>query len=295
MTNKALLKVIVPLVLLLVVGFLTDTRAVWARLQAVNLAWFAAAIATFTALTALMARRWQLVAQTYALDLPYRRALREYYLAQLWNQLLPGGVAGDAARAVRLRHEGDLKRAAGSVVQERLLGQLALFMLLLVGFAGAFLWPGGLPWPPFAGWAFWAAIACCALIVALQGRGGSIVGFLQQTGRLAVMPAQVALGVLITALLIFSFYACAAASGTFIPVPALATLIPLILTAMLIPLSVGGWGWREGAAAALFPIIGAAPSAGVAAGVTYGVAMLLASAPALLLLVLPIETTSDAE
>jgi len=65
------------------------------------------------------------------------------------------------------------------------------------------------------------------------------------------------------------------------------TLIPLILTAMLIPLSVAGWGWREGAAAALFPLAGAAPDAGLAASAAFGALMLAAAMPGALWLTRP--------
>jgi hypothetical protein len=56
-------------------------------------------------------------------------------------------------------------------------------------------------------------------------------------------------------------------------------LVPLILAAMLIPLTVGGWGWREGAAAALFPLAGASSVAGVSAGIVFGGAILLSVLP----------------
>jgi hypothetical protein len=50
---------------------------------------------------------------------------------------------------------------------------------------------------------------------------------------------------------------------------------------MLMPLSVGGWGWREAAAAALFPLAEASAGAGVAAGLAYGAVLLVASLPGL--------------
>jgi hypothetical protein len=87
-------------------------------------------------------------------------------------------------------------------------------------------------------------------------------------------------GVVTTISLIFGFYACARATGTLIPAEGWATLIPLILSAMLIPLSVGGWGWREGAAAAMFPLIGVSADAGIAAGIAYGSVLLIAVLPA---------------
>jgi len=284
MEKKALFKVIVPLILLGVVFAFSDMSQVITLLQQLDLLWLGAAILSLTALTALMARRWQLIAHAFDLELPYGRALREYYLAQLWNLLLPGGVAGDAARAVRLRHQGDLKRAAQSVAQERLLGQVALTTVLCVGLLGAAILPGGLPWPAFTGWVVLAGFALATAIVILMPGDGFTAKFLQQTRKLALMPVQIGLSAIITALLIFSFYACAAATGTHIPVAGLTTVIPLILSAMIIPLSIGGWGWREGAAAALFPIIGASASAGVATGITYGIAMLIAAAPAVVFL-----------
>jgi uncharacterized membrane protein len=50
---------------------------------------------------------------------------------------------------------------------------------------------------------------------------------------------------------------------------------------MLVPLSVAGWGYREGAAAAVFPLIGASAAAGVSASVVFGAVMLGASLPGL--------------
>lgn len=93
-------------------------------------------------------------------------------------------------------------------------------------------------------------------------------------------PAILGHALLATGLLIFSLYACARATGTVIPPEGWATVLPLILCAMLIPLSVAGWGWREAAAAALMPMIGAAPAAGIALGLCYGALMFLASLPA---------------
>ncbi|WP_168769393.1 hypothetical protein [Yoonia sediminilitoris] len=49
---------------------------------------------------------------------------------------------------------------------------------------------------------------------------------------------------------------------------------------MLVPLSVAGWGWREGAAAVLFPPTGATPSVGIAMGIAYGAIMTIAALPA---------------
>jgi hypothetical protein len=48
---------------------------------------------------------------------------------------------------------------------------------------------------------------------------------------------------------------------------------------MLIPISVSGWGLREGAAAALLPIAGATASGGLAASVAFGLTFIAAVLP----------------
>lgn len=262
----------------------TDAGSVLTRLQSVDVVWVSLAVVALTLATLSMARRWQIVARAFDIKLSYAVALREYYLAQLVNAVVPGGVAGDVARTLRTRHAADLPRAAQSVMAERLLGQMAILGLMFVGFSVAILVPGGLDWAAL-GWIVLAALSGgCAATWGLS-RGDTATGrFIRTTLTLLRRPEPLSHGVITTACLIFGFYACARATGTIIPAAGWATLIPLVLCAMLIPLSIGGWGLREGAAAALFPIVGAPASAGVATGITYGLVMLIAVLPAGLLL-----------
>jgi hypothetical protein len=55
----------------------------------------------------------------------------------------------------------------------------------------------------------------------------------------------------------------------------------MILLAMLIPLTIGGWGLREGAAAWLFPLAGATAAEGLAASVAFGLVFLCVALPGL--------------
>lgn len=258
-----------------------DTQAVMAQLRGVSVAWLAAAVAALTAVTVLMAKRWQILARSFEVEIAYPRALGEYYLSQLVNLVLPGGVAGDVTRAVRQRHGATLARAAQSVVADRILGQGAMFSVLGIGMIVALLWPGGIDWPPAAWAAVFAALGAIGALWVLTRFNTATGRFLREVAGLF---GQVRLGLLsamIVGLLVFSFYACARATGTHVPPAGWLTLIPLVLSAMLVPLSVGGWGWREGAAAALSPLIGAAPSAGIATGIAYGAAMMIAALPGL--------------
>ena len=281
-----LIKLTVSALCLIALLWWTDATAVLARLQGADTTWVALAVLAVTGATLSMAHRWQIAARAFGIELRYPVALREYYLAQLVNTVLPGGVAGDVTRAVRVRSAADMTRAAQSVMAERLLGQIAMLCLMCAGFCVALWLPGGPDWS-LLGWIVVLCLAGAGGVAWALSRAAHATGrFLRHVLGLGRQPKMLAHGALTTFCLIFGFYACARATDTILPPEAWATLIPLVLCAMLIPLSVGGWGWREGAAAALFPIIGAPASAGVATGITYGVVLFVAVLPAAALLLM---------
>lgn len=269
-------KLIVSVGAMIALLYLVGADEVWAHVRGADWRWLGVAGLCLTAVCALMARRWQIVASGFGLHLGYTHALREYYISQLVNQVLPGGVVGDASRAIRARQAADLKRAALSVVAERALGQLVMFGLLGLCLGVAMLVPGGIEWP------IWASFLPAAVFV------GLILAFRHVQASATAMHWRRWsfwwLSILIVILLVAGFFASAKAVGADMSIEAVVTVVPLVLTAMLIPLSIGGWGWREGAAAALFPLAGETAGLGVATGIVYGAMLLLVSLPALFLL-----------
>jgi hypothetical protein len=77
------------------------------------------------------------------------------------------------------------------------------------------------------------------------------------------------------------FMLASAAIGAPLPRLAAVTAIPLCLLMMLIPATIAGWGAREAAAAALWPLFGYPASDGVAASILYGILALVGAAPGL--------------
>ncbi|MBD3766253.1 MAG: flippase-like domain-containing protein, partial [Rhodobacterales bacterium] len=84
---------------LAVLWHLADGPQAARRLAGADPGWLLAGLAALTLQTVLSALRWRLTAAQFGIRLGAAEALREYYLAQIVNQLLPGGVVGDAARA----------------------------------------------------------------------------------------------------------------------------------------------------------------------------------------------------
>jgi uncharacterized membrane protein YbhN (UPF0104 family) len=279
----------VPLAILAALWVWADGPGVLHRLAAADPWWLLAGLAALLGQTVLSGLRWRRVARALGQDIAAGRAVREYFVAALGNQMLPGGVAGDAARAWRARGLAGLGPAAGAVAAERLAGQVALAAVLAAGMAAS-LAAGAIRWPPVLPWAVLAVLAALATALALAARGGHAAGRAIRALRGAAGPLA-GLSTAIVALNLAGFACAARATGTALGPEAVVTVVPLVLTAMLVPASVAGWGWREGAAAALFPLAGATAQAGVAAGVAFGLVMLAAALPGAFWLVRPPHTT----
>ena len=252
----AMLRICVTFAILGLLWHLTDGPQVLALLAQTDWPWLLAALATAHGQVLLSALRWRLTAAQLDQSLRKRDAIGEYYLSQCVNLAVPGGVLGDAGRALRQRHQAGMLRAAQAVVLERLVGQVALFAVLFCGFIAAIAVPGGLVVP---GWVSdivgWLALGLVGVVVLgavlarLPGpvaRAAAGFGAALRLGLLArgVWPRQVGLSVAILACNLSSFAFCAIATGTDLPLVAVVTVLPLILTVMMIPLSVGGWGLR---------------------------------------------------
>lgn len=292
---RRVLKLAAVLGLLVLLWQVADGPAAVALLQQADPRWLAAAVLALSLQTLLSAQRWRITAAQLGLTLSVSTAVREYYLAQALNQFLPGGVLGDAGRALRTRGEAGLLVAGQAVLFERLAGQIGLIAVLIFGLLGALVFPVRIDWPVSLQGVLLGvllgATACCAMLGLGLHKPGlrdrPVTRFLRELAHALAAPdvwlRQVLLSFGTALCNVGAFAFCAAAVGAPLPVPVAAVIVPLILFAMLLPVSIGGWGLREGAAVALLPTIGAAASEGLAASVAFGLSFLLATLPGLLL------------
>jgi uncharacterized membrane protein YbhN (UPF0104 family) len=284
------LAVIVCPVLLVWLVMVADPTKVVAALAAVPPGDVLLALAIVQIQVVLSAVRWRFTARRLDHEISLPVAVREYYVGSFLNLILPGGMGGDALRAYRNRtgDDGGWKRPAAAVLLERLSGQLAFFLLTGIGLVA---WPlfmadrlpdGLLP----------LALVCLALLTAAAGLG-FVFGRIRLSSRLDAMrphlvaafwrdgafAVQIGLSALVVAGYIATFVVAAKAVGTPLPVVAAVTVIPLCLLTMVIPISLGGWGTREAAAAALWPLLGFSSAEGLSASLLYGAISLIGVAP----------------
>lgn len=271
-----------------------EPQAIVAEVQRLSAGWVALALAVSTLQIMLCAWRWQFTAGLIGVPLRFSYALHEYYLALLVNQLLPGGVLGDAGRAHRHASQAQSRgRAWRAVIIERASGQVAVAMLTLTALLLSPLWHNALGVTALT--AVGLSVVGLAMIAAIgllqrqrlsnglsrmphwsQALAGDIKRGLL---RRSVWPRQ-----LLSSLMIVLSYGlvmvCAArAIGVALPALEVLALAPVLLLAMLIPFSVAGWGLREGTAAGVWMLVGLSPAQGVAVSMAYGVLVLLASLP----------------
>jgi uncharacterized membrane protein YbhN (UPF0104 family) len=252
-----------------------------------------AAVSLTAATTVCSAWRWRVVARALGVDIGLPGAAGAYYRSLFLNSVLPGGVLGDVHRAVTHgRRAGDVARGVRAVAWERLCGQVIQAVVTAVVLLT-------LPSPvrpalPYV-LAGVAGVAGCAVLV-LRGaarRGRSRLTRVTRAfaadlrgGLLAagVWPQLALASVLVVAGHTATFVIAARVAGCTAPLGELVALLMVVQTAAVVPVSVGGWGPREGAAAWAFAAAGLGAATGVKVSTLYAVLMLVAVSPGACLL-----------
>lgn len=236
--------------------------------------------------------RWRFTAARVGQTIALGDAIGEYYLTSLVNLALPAGIGGDALRAARATQGSSAGGATvvRAVVLERFAGQVALFALAVIGVAS---WIGSSDVPLPDG----------TIVVLLVPPGAllTVAALIWISRRLLpehwlsnlgpdirrswfaghAWLVQGGLSITIALLYVAAFGAASAAIGAALPWMALLAFVPLTLLTMLLPVSIGGFGLREAAAAALWPLAGFSAAEGLAASVLYGLIAVLGASPGL--------------
>jgi len=247
------------------------------------------AAVTLTVLTSVCsAWRWRVVALALGADIDLRRATGAYYRSLFLNSVLPGGILGDVHRAVTQgRRAGDVGQGVRAVAWERLCGQVIQAVVTAVVLLT-------LPSPvrpalPYVLAGVAVIAGCAALVVGGAARRGrsrparaarAIAADLRR-GLLVpgVWPQLTLASLLVVAGHTATFVIAARVAGCTAPLGELIALLMVVQIAAGIPLSVGGWGPREGVAAWAFAAAGLGAANGVTVATLYAVLMLAAVAP----------------
>lgn len=294
-------KLLVSLALLVLVARGIDLEAVGGLVLALSPASALAAVLSLTSIAVVSALRWGLVIGAIGPPQPFGRVLSLMFIGSFFTQMLPTSVGGDAVRIWRLsRHGVAVDRAFIGVMLERISGLLALVFMV----AGGVFWLGPALSPPVLGYLLLAslpvllaglALLCCldCLPRGLQelplvGRALRLLAEMAaDTRRVLLAPGLSLVLLLLSAaaqvLSILAFYFLARGLGLDLDLGAACAVVPAVILITFVPVSFAGWGVREGASIVMLGAVGLSGHQAVALSVLFGLALIPAGLPGLLL------------
>jgi len=237
--------------------------------------------------------RWRIILLLFNINQPFRTALQIYWIGMFFNACLPTGVAGDALRVRIMRQPNvTISKLVNIVFLERLIGLLVLLWIVAFSILGFKSMLGHIPF-----------LYSFELLIIGGSLGFILLSYLHhlplpwQRYRIMRWIQQLSLDThilwrcpFITAFMfIITLMAMAAqvlsvyylAQGLHLPVSLWDCwiLVPPVILAMSLPISIGGWGIREGVMISFFGFIGISTTAAFSLSVLFGILMLIIYLP----------------
>lgn len=261
-----------------------NVDAVVNRLNHIDPRWAGIALFLLVVQLAALAWRWQLLVIRCAADLSFARAFRLSLIGLFFSQTLPSSVGGDATRIWLLGKQSTWRIAAYSVLLDRVIGVVALAILVVI----CLPWTLGLVRNPVGRATLliigFGCIAAGIVFVALSWQRLHLLRRWSPTRHLAAAAniawsilrspssfvAVFGLSIVIHLLTALAAWCTARAVGADLPLLYSLYLVPPVILLTVIPISIAGWGVREGAMVVAFGYAGLAQSDGLIISLLFG-------------------------
>ena len=227
--------------------YYSNPRDVGRELARVEWGWALAAIALVLIDRALMAWRWiaLLAPIGHGARPPMAAVLRIFFVSTFLGTFLPGSIGGDALRAWSLSRVGvGAHESLASVVMDRLLGVIAVFLMCGVGllFAPDMLGERVV----WIGLAITAAVCGAALVLAFSDRAAAryrlFAALNAYRGHRRELVAVLGASLAVQVIRIFQAWLLGLSLGITAGLAAYFAFIPIILLVMLLPITFNGLG-----------------------------------------------------
>ncbi|HNY32333.1 MAG TPA: lysylphosphatidylglycerol synthase transmembrane domain-containing protein [Fibrobacteria bacterium] len=275
-----------------------NPEAVAHHLATMNSWWMAMAVLVMAASIVLGTWQWACLLSAQGVEMSQLRLLRAYSLGMFLNFVLPSGVGGDVVRAVQAhKHAQAGTRGVAATLLDRFAG---LFTLALFASVASWLLVAKQSDPLFSKLAWGSGLVslgfCVASLVLFSRR---VVGWISPVARIlgegrlldkardlrssfllyrdqpAIVAKVVALSVATQFLRLIVHWCAARALGLPLDFAWILLFIPVVSLIAVFPISVGGWGLREGAQKTLFSYPGVMPGLATEAAISGSLALAL--------------------
>jgi len=279
------------LIWLLVRGF--DTATLLDHLANVRLGGLLLATALLASLSAIQAWRWTVIVEAIGQVMTFLRSWQIIFIGLFFNQTLPSAIGGDAVRMWRAYKAGiGMAPAVHSVMLDRLSALAALVLMAAAGLPAIFRLMAGDP----ARWAVPVLVAGgvggFSVLMTMdrlprdwrRWRVAQAAAELSADARRVLLRARVAAPVIAMSVVIqlgvaATVYVLAGAAGIEVGLVDCLILVPPVLLVSMVPISIAGWGVREGAMVTAFGFAGVAADQAFVLSVLFGLVIMVVGLP----------------
>jgi len=290
---KSLLKIGITLMLLTLIFRHIDFSAVLATMRRIDGTYLVLALGIQLLSTILASYRWFMIMQVLHFGQDFAFYLKSYFKGMFFNQGLPTTLGGDALRALDVAKLGHRKRDAFyGVLIDRVAG---LFSLLVLNLAANISSSELLPKPVFSALTAITLVGIPAIIaLGFAGQlhflqklwGANLVHELSTRIQRVFNSASrfsghLGLGIVIHLLSILAMYFIGTGMNVGQSLLTFLVIVPPVILLTIVPVSIAGWGVREGAMIGLFAMVGADKTVVLSMSILYGLSVLITSLPGL--------------
>lgn len=290
---KFFLKLAVTVGLFALMAYYVDFQSVLREILSANLLYLLFAVVLQFMSTLIASYRWFFIMRILKFRAEFTFYFKSYFKGSFFNQLLPSNIGGDAVRVLDIRSMGySVKEAFYGIFIDRVLGIAGLMLIALIA---SFTQPAPLEV------SFYFMVKGMALtgifgmlFLTLFHRNKFLANFFLLK-RLAEMSRrfytvfretwsfikQLCLSLLVHLFSILSIFVLALAVGVDQSLGTFFLIIPLVILFMAIPISLAGWGVREGAMTGLFLLVGADKEKILSVSLLYGIVVIITILPGL--------------
>jgi uncharacterized protein (TIRG00374 family) len=288
---NTLIKLAVSAGLLFFVFRIMDFREFLTAIASADPAYIFLALIFQTLSTALAAYRWYIIMTILNFGQNALFYVKSYFKGAFFNQVLPGSIGGDAVRVLEVASNGFRKREAFyGIFIDRIVGLLGLLALNL----GANMFSRSL----MPGWLFNLLNILClggfaGFLIFLYVGAASIfrrnrllrviynitVRFWRVYGSARGVIVQFGLSFFSHVFAVLSLFMLGSALGMGYPASVYFVAVPPVLLLSIVPVSLAGWGVREGGMVGIFMLIGADKETVLSMSILYGIILIVSSLP----------------
>lgn len=290
---KTAAKIVISAGLVTALAFMVDWIEVRETLRSANYALLLVAMLPLALAVPLSAWRWKQCARTTGMEMPASFWLRATYAALFAGQILPAGVGADAVRLGYLLYwRARLSQGLQSLILDRLTGVVSMVVVMAIGLP--LIW-GRLPQVlRLLGLLLPTGVAVALLGLAALPRIRLLTSY-AGTGkrkrlirlafaiRASIFSGEVAKALLLSMAIyagsILSVYWIAASISAPVAYGELVAVVSIAMFLSLLPLSINGWGVREGTMVVGLAALGVQKEAALITSLLLGAGTALATLP----------------